>query len=291
MARLFPVLGLALFACAVELDPEPVGDSVSLAADLHALVREIRDNHAAAEALGIRAPLARYAGWGQTKPVGPRWQYGARFPLVKFTHQGPPQVFAITTTLKPSAAFVPNPAIRFEVLAGVGSGSARWVFDARPLQQIALPATSLEVNVTAVQYAWAGGPAGGATPITDLTFAFDRNLLAGAFAAIGNVSTERATFTNRFTVAVGDSLNFVVPDGASSWKVLPNNTAAGTFNAGTQYGFVAGAEVCGVWTGTQVAAQQQSGEWLPIPANATGFTIGPVVGANLDVTVMWGLEL
>lgn len=290
--RWFPVLVLALAGCAFELDPLD-GGPVSLASDLAALVRELRERNASERAMHMRDPVLDFGAWGQLKPYRVA-VYDSPFPVIKYTAKNsPPQVQNITLVMAgaDSAALVP-PQIRWQVIVGVGNASATWILDAQKLQQISVSGQSVQVNVIALPSRALGSAFGNGTPTWERP-ALNDNIVASAFATNGNTSTARATLSYSVLVSAGDEIRIPVPAGANTFKVL-NQGSTGAFAATTRYIAVTSGPAVS-WLGTEAAPQFLNEDFLVMQPNTqilriAGAPAGGVVNP-VEALLMFGLDL
>ncbi len=227
--------------------------------------------------------------WGQQKTYGPSWLSGVPLTVLQLRKTvWPPEVLSITL----SAQFLTTTAGRhgckwaWQITAGVGGSSRTWLVDARPLQQLSLPAQTVTVSLVAL-------PLFEDVPFEDPL----ATMSIAAFIGLGNTSTEPSTFTQKvLALAPGATAVLPVPPGAVKFRVTGFSPALNTTSP-LQAGVLVTPTFSNFpmeeYDGAELLVPVNSGDWIPLVGLCDRLTIGNATPGphTIGFNVIWGLDL
>jgi hypothetical protein len=251
--------------------------------------------------------------WGQRRDIGPHWppntpeillqlstqdvdelargndpDYGSARGRPRDPRLAQPRVLNLVLGANPVGTVATSGiAYRWELLVGSGGAQARFLVDARPLQQVSVSASSVRISLLANQLA------------DDIGFGDPNQIVqAQALVGVGNTSTERATYTNMFNaLPANGAWDVVVPPGAASYRLLGPTDAFttagfgdgefGPFNATTPIQWFGG----GLLLSGYLGSEHPIGDFFLIPGGAQTLLIQNTSLLPIRAGVQWGLDL
>lgn len=239
--------------------------------------------------------------WGQSKPLGPDWVNGAGgnaggAKVVTFLESSDlplPEVLTINLGIEYLTPFTDINGFRWRLNVGTGGARKTWILDALPMQQVSLPAHSVEVSLFAEPFF-----------IGD-TFVDPSVLVqASAFIARGNTSTSAAQYSQGLNLAaVGDpnaSRLLPYPPGAIGFRFLstvpavPVVGAASLFDSDVEVRFVSsgGAATLAVYLGSDFEALSKTDGYVPLPGGVDALLISNTTALQArSGVIIWELDL
>lgn len=225
--------------------------------------------------------------WGQRQTYQPPWENHEARPLLTLDRVNRP--FPISKTIilslddtSPPTFGAPTYIYRWRMTVGVGGGTATFVFDASRLQQVALPAETLRLELLCE------------TPrIGGFGFVYDspeHPAIASAFIADLPTSTSPAMYSQHVSVALGTEENIIVPNGATGLLIGPSDDRA--LQSTSRYTLVGNSGETQFWNGTELTPLNARIEPIPVPGAARFLRIqnGGVAG-DITCWTHWLLDL
>lgn len=275
--------------------------------------------------LGGCAPQSESCGdmknmsrWGQQRTLGPAWVEGAPVVLLDcdtldeqpdaFKADFEPRVLNIALAARYLNAVdvSQNVTFRWRLLTGSGGGAREWTLDARPFQQVSVTAQTVKISLVA-ERSFVDEP--------KIPFGNVSNLPveAAALVAVGNTSTEPATYTQMFRTLADSGLIFItsnfsnvapqIPAGASSFRLIGASPTAAASPAGAGATDTPFADDFVVTlnqgpfpvlqlSGTDLLETLKSGAFIVLPPGIDSLALTNNVGnAVTNFGIQWGLDL
>ena len=225
--------------------------------------------------------------WGQSKTYGPGWIEDAPNTVLQIRNiSNPPEVVTVTLAAKiKSNAPGPTHRARFcwSITAGVGGASRTWLVDVRQLQQLSLPAQTLDISLVAKKLFENGTFLVPPGPTLDVS----------AFIALGNTSTERSTFTQSIlNLASAQSADLEIPAGAASWRLTGDpSLLTSPFVANV----IIFPEISGYpyesYAGDKLLDAFYTGAWIPLIGSSNKLVVANGTANAITFNIEWGLDL
>lgn len=167
---------------------------------------------------------------------------------------------------------------RWRVTWGIGGATSEMLVDATPLQQFALSADMLQVELVATNI---GRAAGAGFPYAAPT----QPVTAGVFYGEGLTATDQATFTEFVTAPIGATV-LDVPPGAT--ELLLGGPSGAWGSATMAYNFLApGGIQVDAWTGLEMNTFRTSPKLLAVADRLQIINTG---AAPVNFSIIWGLD-
>lgn len=228
--------------------------------------------------------------WGQSKVYGPNWLEGSPN-IVTFlpsSELATPEILTVNLGVEFLDPFTDLNGFRWLLKVGVGGSQRTWKLDALPMQQVSLPAGSVEASIIAEPFmlgAFFVDPAA--------------RVRASAFIARGNTSTSAANLTQGFHIAaVGNpdaSILIPYPPGAVGFRLTGIGPGGGglLFVAGVDVKLVSsgGAATLAWYTGDELIDLWKGDGYIPLPGGADALLISNTTASGTDGAVQWELDL
>jgi hypothetical protein len=239
--------------------------------------------------------------WGQSKPLGPNWSNGANGnvgagKVVTFLESADlpyPEVLTVNLGVEYTTPFTDVNGFRWRLNVGVGGARKTWILDALPMQQVSLPAHSVEVSLFAEPFF-----------VGDTFVDPSVTVQASAFIARGNTSTSAAQYSQGLNLAaVGDpnaSRLLPYPPGAVGFRFLSTVPAVpvvgngSLFDSDVEVRFVTagGAGTLAVYLGSDFEALSKTDGYVPLPGGVDALIISNTsVGQARSGVIIWELDL
>ncbi len=250
------------------------------------------------EDMSGRQPLDdqnRIEHWGVTHTYGAPWRENQERPVIfkppfkalvadarghKSRVYCVPQVqsMLLTAAIDPG---VGNYAFRWALNIGGGGGSARVLFDMLNTQQIAIAAENLKLSMLIEK----------GNPLTQFSDPGNVNVSLSASFADGNVAGSTATYSQVFTVlAHSDSPFIPIPQMATQFRITgADGDTKSPFVAGVAMVFGVSAGTNEIYLGNKLT--QYNDQFMPLNGNARQLQITNTTANDVDVGVVWGLDL
>ena len=234
--------------------------------------------------------------WGQSRAIGPNWVENTPYVLLQLPTLDPPTELTEPLVLNVAlGATFQTPLggaaiFRWRIQSGTGGAARHWLIDARPLQQVSLSASTLEVSLLAQRFN-VDSPAYVNPKCT---------ISAAALVAVGNTSTEQATYTSHIGGLVagevfrfGAELDSPIPAGASSFRLIGQSAGATSpFQAAVLISWRAAVSNVFQATGLELLPTMLSGGFIPIPGGGDELRITNGTPGNVqNFAIQWGIDL
>lgn len=229
--------------------------------------------------------------WGQSKVLGPNFLQGQPL-IVTFlptTELATPEVMTVNLGVDFLEPFGDLNAFRWLLKVGVGGSQKSWLVDALPMQQVSLPAHSIECSLLV-------------EPFVVGEFFTDPGVRvrASAFIARGNTGTSSANYTQGFILgAVGDpnaSILLPYPSGAVGFRLVgrtPATTANPIFATTIDVNLVSGggASTLASYKGLDLLELALGDGYIPLPGGADALIVSNTAALGASGAIQWELDL
>lgn len=230
--------------------------------------------------------------WGQRQTFNAPWQENEARPLLTLDRQIRPFPVSKTVILSledtsPVVVGGDTYIFRWRMTVGVGGGASTLKFDASRLQQIALPAETIRLELLCEN-----------PRIEGFTGNFDSPgspVYASAFVADMPVASSQASYSQHASVANGGGVETIpVPVGASGLLIGPDGLSASTqaLAATCSYELLGNSGTINAWLGTDLTPLSARIQPIPVPGAARGLQVtNDAVVGDAVFWAIWLLDL
>jgi hypothetical protein len=260
------------------------------------------EDEGCAEMREINQRFNRIEQWGNSLVFQPAWRENDVRTLLQHKpvrdahgHYCVPQSQALLLAMSVPYNPVFNAAFRWQLNVGGGGGARIVKLDAFNIQQLALAAENVDINVLC-ENAYVDLCDNAGVPLAKPAFTAPAvAVTASCSLADGNVSSSQASYTQQFSVGAGPGTTskFFIPPMASGFRILGSvggaayplvaTTRISIDQVGIQFGVA--------YTGDQLVTLSTSGDYIPLPGQAASMSITNGAGAAVSGVVQWSLDL